>query len=205
VEQTNSAPQKVDADSRFQVDENLQYDGPDRITGIMLISAPGNVKQAIGNLLIELEGDAHQIQYKPTQQKTSKAEKMFPGIPAGLCNESIMRSIRHGLKTYEKNLCNAKKLTIKTKMDHYHLPLPAMNGHFMLVTPPKAISDSESGEDLLNKLSDYKKNGCKIFVIEYHPMDNRRMASVWDLFINVGEMDQFLGLRVKVQVIPPPG
>ncbi len=32
----------------------------------MLISAPGNVKQAIGNLLIKLEEDAHQIRYKLT-------------------------------------------------------------------------------------------------------------------------------------------
>ncbi len=31
------------------------------------------------------------------------------------------------------------------------------------------------------------------------------MAPVWDLFINLGEMDQILGLRVKVQVIPPTG
>jgi hypothetical protein len=31
------------------------------------------------------------------------------------------------------------------------------------------------------------------------------MAPVWDLFINLGEMDQILGLRVKVQVILPPG
>jgi hypothetical protein len=54
----------------------------------MSISAPGNVKNTIDNLLIELEGDAHQIRYKPTQQKNSKANKMFPGIPgipAGLC------------------------------------------------------------------------------------------------------------------------
>jgi hypothetical protein len=51
----------------FQFDENHQYNGPDRITGIMLISAPGNVKQVIGDLLIELEGDAHQIRYKLTQ------------------------------------------------------------------------------------------------------------------------------------------
>ena len=55
-----ASPQKVDSVGHFQFDENRQYDGPDRITGIMLISAPGNVKQAIGNLLIELEGDAHQ-------------------------------------------------------------------------------------------------------------------------------------------------
>jgi hypothetical protein len=78
-------PQKVNSDGCFQFDENQQFDGPDRITGIMSISAPGNVKDAINNLLIELEGGAHQIRYKPTQQKKSKAEKMFPGVPAGLC------------------------------------------------------------------------------------------------------------------------
>jgi hypothetical protein len=80
-----------------------------------------------------------------------------------------------------------------------------MIGYFKQVTPPKVISDSESGEYLLNKLTKFKKNGCKISVIECDPVDNRHMAPVWDLFINLGEMDQSLGLRVKVQVIPPPG
>jgi hypothetical protein len=32
-----------------------------------------------------------------------------------------------------------------------------------------------------------------------------RMAPVWDLFINSGEMECILGIRGKVQVIPPPG
>jgi hypothetical protein len=90
-------------------------------------------------------------------------------------------------------------------MDCYHLPLPVMNGYFKNVTPPKAISDSERGEYLLNKLIEFKKNSCKSFVIEYDPMDNHRMAPVWDLFINLREMDRILGLRVKVQVILPPG
>jgi hypothetical protein len=71
-------PQKVDLDGHLQFDENRVYDGPNRITGIMLISAPCNVRQAIGNLLIELEGDVHQIHYKPTQRKNSKVEKMCP-------------------------------------------------------------------------------------------------------------------------------
>ncbi len=97
-------PQKVDADGRFQFDENRQFDGHDRTTGIMSISAPDNVKNAIDNLLIELEGNAHQIRYKPTQRKNSKAKKMFPGVPAGLCPEGIMRSIWHGLKKCEKTL-----------------------------------------------------------------------------------------------------
>ncbi len=110
----------------------------------MSISAPGNVRDAIDNLLIEFEGNAHQVCYKPTQQKNSKAEKMFPGIPAGLCHEGIMRSVQHGLKKCEKTLCNAKKFTIKANMDCYHLPLLAMNGYFKQVTPPKATSDSEN-------------------------------------------------------------
>jgi hypothetical protein len=198
-------PQKVDADGRFQFDENRVYDGPDRITGIMLISAQCNVKQAISNLLIELEGDVHQIRYKPTQRKNSKAEKMFPGVPAVLCPEGLMRSIRHGLKKCEKALCNAKKFSIEANMNRYDLPLPIMNGYFKQVTPPKAPSDSESKEHSLNKIPEFKKNGCKMFVIEYDPIDNRRMAPVWALFIDSGEMERILGIRVKLQVIPPPG
>ena len=96
-------PQKVDADGRFQFDENRVYDGPDRITGIMLISAPCNVKQAISNLLIELEGDVHQKRYKPTQRKNSKAEKMFPGVPAVLCPEALMQSYGTDSKSVRKN------------------------------------------------------------------------------------------------------
>ena len=78
----------------------------------------------------------------------------------------------------------AKKFTIKSNLDRYHLPLPVMNGYFKQVTPTKTISDSESRDYSLNKLTEFKKNGCKIFVIEYDPIDNRRMAPVWDLFIN---------------------
>ena len=190
-------PQKVGDDGQFQFDKNRQYDGPNRITGIMSVSAPGNVKQGIGDLLIKLEGDTHQIKYKPTQCKNSKAEKMFPGVPAGLCSEGLMRSIRHRLKNCEKTLCNTKKFTIKANMDRYHLPLPIMNGYFKQVTPPKTISDLESGNYSLNKLTEFKKNRRKIFVIEYDPINNRRMPPAWDLFINSGDMADILRIRVK--------
>jgi hypothetical protein len=80
-----------------------------------------------------------------------------------------------------------------------------MNGYFKQVTPPKATSDSESREHSLNKLTEFKKNGCKMFVIEYNPIDNHRMAPLWDLCILLGKMKHILGIRVKVQVIPPPG
>jgi len=79
-----------------------------------------------------------------------------------------------------------------------------MNGYFKQVTPSKAPSDSESKEHSLNKILELKKNGCKMFVIEYDPIDNQCMAQVWALFIESGEMECILGIRVKLQVIPPP-
>jgi hypothetical protein len=130
---------------------------------------------------------------------------MFPGVPADLCPEGIMRSVWHGLKKCEKTLCNAKKFTIKANMDHYHPLLLVMNGYFKQVTPPKATSDLESWEHSLNKFTEFKKNSCKMIVIKYNPIENRQMALLWDLFINYGELECIFGMRVKVQVIPSPG
>jgi hypothetical protein len=172
-------PQKVGDDGQFQFDENRQYVGPDRITGVMSVSAPGNVKQAMGDLLIKLEGDAHQIKYKPTQRKNNKAKKMFPGVPAGLCSEGLMRSIR---------------LVTGSRIPRRHCAMLRSSRS----SPIWIVITS-----LL--LTEFKKNGCKIFVIEYDPIDYRRMAPAWDLFINFGDMADILGIRVKVQVIPPPG
>jgi hypothetical protein len=90
-------------------------------------------------------------------------------------------------------------------MTRYDHPLPIMNGYFKQVIPPKASSNLESKEHSLNKKSEFKKNGCKMFVIEYDPIDNRRMAPVWALFIDSGEMEHILGIMVKLQLIPPPG
>ncbi len=117
-----------------------------------------------------------------------------------------MRSIQHGLKKCEKALCSAKKFSIDANMTRYGLPLPIMNGYFKQVTPPEAPSDSESKEHSLNKIPEFKKNRCKMFVIEYDPIDNQRMAPVWAfLFINFEEMERILGLWAKLQIIPPPG
>ena len=130
---------------------------------------------------------------------------MFPGVPVILCPEGLMRSIRHGLKKCEKALFKAKKFSISANMSQYDLHLPIMNGYIKQVTPPKAPSESESKEHSLNKIPEFQKNGCQMFVIEYDPIDNWRMAPVWALFIDSGEMVRILGLRAKLQVIPPPG
>ncbi len=90
-------------------------------------------------------------------------------------------------------------------MTRFNLPLPIMNGYIKQVTPPKTPSDLESKEHSLNKISEFKKNGCKMFIIEYDPIDNQQMTPVWALFIDSGEMEHILRIRVKLQVIPPPG
>jgi hypothetical protein len=130
---------------------------------------------------------------------------MFLGVPAGLCPEGIMQSVRLGLKKCKKALCDAKKFLIEANLNRYHQDIPIMNGYFKQVTPPKASSASESKEHSLNKINEYQKKECKMFVIKYDPIDNLRMSPVWDLFMNSGEMERIFGIRVKLQVIPPPG
>jgi hypothetical protein len=90
-------------------------------------------------------------------------------------------------------------------MNQYHQDLPIMNGYFKQVTPLKASSASESKERSLNKIKEYQKNGCKMFVIKYDSINNCRMSPVWDLFMNSGEMERIFGIRVKLQVLPPLG
>jgi hypothetical protein len=52
---------KVGKDSRQLFDENRGYDGPDKITAVMWIMADVNVKVALNNLQMELEGEHLQI------------------------------------------------------------------------------------------------------------------------------------------------
>jgi hypothetical protein len=113
--------------------------------------------------------------------------------------------VRHGLKKCKKALCDAKKFLIEANLNQYHQDLPIMNGYFKQVTPSKASSASESKEHSLNKIKEYQKKGCKMLVIKYNPIDNRRMSPVWDLFMNSGEMKRIFEIRVELQVIPPPG
>ncbi len=187
--------QKVDADRRFQLDENCQYDGPDRIMGVMSVSALGNVKQAIGDLLIKLEGDAHQIKYKPTQCKNSKAEKMFPGVLAGLCSEDIMRSIWHSLKNCEKTLCNAKIFLIKANMDWYQLPLPVMNGYFKQLPLPSqlaiwkvAIICSTNSQNLRKMVARFlSSNMTPSTTAAWHPSETSSLIrEIWQTFLESG-------------------
>ncbi len=48
------------------------------------------------------------------------------------------------------------------------------------------------------------QNGCKLFHLEYNPADNKHMEPVWTQFIELGKSKLFLGLRLKVFVLPAP-
>jgi hypothetical protein len=58
-----SAP-KVRKDGRQLFDENWGYNGPNRITAVMWISAEVNVKDGLNSYRMELEGKHLQIRWK---------------------------------------------------------------------------------------------------------------------------------------------
>ena len=100
---------KVGKDGRQLFDKNRGYDGPDCITSIMWISADVNIKDALENLQMELEGEHLQIRWKAAQKKNTKNLMVIYGLPPGFDAKGIMRELTYGLKESEKELCDAKK------------------------------------------------------------------------------------------------
>ncbi len=49
------------------------------------------------------------------------------------------------------------------------------------------------------------QNGCRLFHLEYNPADNKRMEPIWTQFIESGRSELFLGIRLKVFVLPALG
>jgi hypothetical protein len=178
--------QRVGQNGRPVFDENRGYDGPDRITAIMWITADCNVKDAITNLQMELEGEKLQIRWKPAQKKNSRNQICIYGLVPGFDVRGIMQELKYGLKESKKELCDGKKFTISKNIDHCDRPLPLLNGFFKQATAPKASSTSERKETLLNKNKEYMENGCRVFHLEYNPADNARMGDVWNHFTASG-------------------
>ncbi len=130
---------------------------------------------------------------------------MICGLPLGFDAKGIMRELLFGLKECEKELCDANRFTPSQNMERRDMPLPLLNGYYKQATPPKVSLYSESLENSLNKNKEYMQNGCKLFHLEYDPADNKRMVPVWTQFIELGRSELFLGLRLKVFILPAPG
>ncbi len=130
---------------------------------------------------------------------------MIYGLPPGFDAKGIMQELLFGLKECEKELCNANRFTPSQNMEQCDMPLPLLNDYYKQATPPKASSYSESLEKSLNKNKEYMQNRCKLFHLEYDPADNKRMEPVWTQFIESGRSKLFLGLHLKVFILPAPG
>jgi hypothetical protein len=196
---------KVGKDGRQLFDENRGYDGPDRITSIIWISADVNVKDALENLQMELEGEHLQIRWKAAQKKNTKNQMVIYGLPPGFDTKGIMRELSYGLKESEKELCDAKKFSLDQNINRRDMPLPLLNGYYRQATPPKAPTHSQGLENSLNKNKEFMQNGCRIFHLEYDPSENTRMDSVWSQFIDSGRSELVLGRCSKIFVLPQPG
>ncbi len=71
---------KVGNVGRQLFDENRRYTGPNWITSIMWITADADVKDALVNLQMELEGKHLQIRWKPAQKKNTKNQIVVYGL-----------------------------------------------------------------------------------------------------------------------------
>ncbi len=196
---------KVGKDGRPIFNESCGYEGPDRITAILWITADCNVKDALTSLQMELEGDHLRLQWKPAQKKNSRNQIVIYGLPPGFDARGVMRKLLFGLKECEKELCNAKRFSVSENLARRDRALPLFNGYYKQGTPLKATSHAESLENSLNKNKEYMQNGCKLFHLEYDPAKNAWMDPVWTQFVQSGQSELVLRLCSKIFVLPPPG
>jgi hypothetical protein len=175
--------QKVGKNGRPVFDENQGYYGPNLITAIMWITADCNVKEVLASIQMELEGEKLQLCSKPAQKKNSQNQIVIYGLVPGFDPKGVMRELVYRLKESKKELCDAKKFSLTENVDQRDRALPLFNGYFKQATAPKASSQSESKERLLNKIKEYMENGCRLFHLKYDPADNARMDPVWNQFI----------------------
>ncbi len=184
---------KVRKDGRQLFDENQGYDGLDRITAVMWITADMNVKDALDSLQMELEGIHFQIRWKASQKKNTKNQIVIYGLPPGFDPKGIMHELLYGLKESEKELCDGKRFTLNQNMACRDMPLPLLNGYYNQATPPKAPTHSKGLENSLNKNKEFTQNGCRLFHLKYDPSDNPRIGAVWNHFKESGRSKLVLG------------
>jgi hypothetical protein len=103
---------KVGKNGRQLFDKNCGYGGPDQITAVMWIMADVNVKDALDNLQMELEGKHLQIRWKAVQKKNTKNQIVIYGVPPGFDPKGIMQELLYGLQESEKELCNGQKFSL---------------------------------------------------------------------------------------------
>ena len=197
---------KIGKDGRPLFDEDRGYDGPDRITAVLWITCDINAKEAIDDLQMELEGEHLQIRWKQAQKKNTKNQIVIYGIPPVFDAAGVLGELLHGLKESEKEICTPSSTLSLDECNHRRdLALPLFNGFFKQTAPPKAASTAEGKETSLNNNKEFTQNGCRVFNLEYDPVDNARMAPVWTQFRESGRSELVLGRRAKVFVVPNAG
>ena len=162
-----------------------------------MVSAGGNIKHMIERMLLDLEGMGISIWWEDVQMKDTVNAIMIPGVVHGFCVEGATQNLYHGLKECEKKLC----LKGKQKLDYLDKPLPKMKVTW------KDAKKMKGGSELakkysLNKIPEFRENGCKILTIEASPLDYGRMGVVWAYFYDSGWCHRTLGSKTKVLLIP---
>ena len=120
-----SRPQKA-ALAYWYDDESGEYSGPERVSGVIVVSVDGDVNKLAQRMQLDLEGTGVAIWWKDVQMKDTVNVIQIPCVMNGFCLEGITQSLMWGLKDCKKKLC----LKVKQKLTYLDAPLPPMKVSF---------------------------------------------------------------------------
>ena len=176
-------------------DEERKYDGPNMVWGVLMVSSAYNVKDLVEALNIDLDGTGVALKWKEVQRQETNTSIGIVGVPRGFCVEGINVAVLHSLKQIEKTLCTGGKRS----MEMYDTPFAPIRGYWRQARNFNQSSGA-SKKYSLNRLAEYRKNGCQILHFESDPSEYGRMGELWNLFYTTGACARVCGLKSKVVV-----
>ena len=79
-----------------------EYNGPEQVTGVIVVSADGDIKKMVQRMRLDLEGTGIALWWKDVQMKNTVNAIMIPCVINGFCLDGITQSLRWGLKECKK-------------------------------------------------------------------------------------------------------
>ena len=106
-------PPQVVSDHQYD-DEIGEYNGLEQVSGVIVVSADGDVKKMVQRMRLDLEGTCIVIWWKYVQMKDTVNAIQIPGVVHNFCLEGISKSLQWGLKECKQSyVSKANRIRIR--------------------------------------------------------------------------------------------
>jgi len=195
---SNNNKGKKKKKGRHNFDDNAEFDGPDRIYGVLLVDTPANSMELCNMVAMELEGSGVMVNFKRVQRKVTATTVAIPGLPLGLCESGLNMQLDYHLKQCEKELITMGKV------DHnlIDVPLPPHQWRYNFSRGIRFETEALKQKYSLNGIKAFRENGCKWVVCEQDPSDMGRMGALYHYMMASGRLEKVCGPQSKIIMIP---